>query len=266
MTETVTQAEYARRHGVQRSTVTRWVRAGKITLDDDGRVPVEEADRQIADNRRATGHGGARRGAGRPRTGPEATPGTRRPAAGPKDRDEDDGLLGGLLAARAAGDAPMPAEAERAPVADLLHLTHDELAAVVAVPADRSGLSQNALDRLRALLQNQELKLKIDERAGRLIDAAEAERAWARTLQEIRSRIEQQPARLAQTLADRLWPDLHDDLLARMLEAGVGPEDARDIAGLASRPTDLVEAVRRVVAEDVLAVCGGIAGAERRSD
>lgn len=46
MPELVSQAEFARRMGVNKSTVTRWVQNGRITLTGDGRVDVDQASRE----------------------------------------------------------------------------------------------------------------------------------------------------------------------------------------------------------------------------
>ena len=46
MPERVSQAEFARRMGVNKSTVTRWVQNGRITLAADGRVDVDQASRE----------------------------------------------------------------------------------------------------------------------------------------------------------------------------------------------------------------------------
>lgn len=40
---TVSRAEFARRMNVNRSTVTRWIEAGRIRLSDDGRLDLEDA-------------------------------------------------------------------------------------------------------------------------------------------------------------------------------------------------------------------------------
>lgn len=46
MTDRVTQAEFARITKVNRSTVTRWIRNGRISLGDDGRIDVARAIRE----------------------------------------------------------------------------------------------------------------------------------------------------------------------------------------------------------------------------
>lgn len=46
MTQRVTQAEFARIANVNRSTVNRWVRNGRISAGDDGRIDVADALRQ----------------------------------------------------------------------------------------------------------------------------------------------------------------------------------------------------------------------------
>ena len=47
MTKT-TKADFARRMGVNKSTVTRWAQAGRLVLDAGGRVLVEESQARIA--------------------------------------------------------------------------------------------------------------------------------------------------------------------------------------------------------------------------
>lgn len=47
MTKT-TKADFARRMGVNKSTVTRWAQAGRLVLDAAGRVLVEESQARIA--------------------------------------------------------------------------------------------------------------------------------------------------------------------------------------------------------------------------
>ena len=46
MSQRVTQAEFARIAGVNRSTVTRWIRNGRITAGKDGRIDVDRALRE----------------------------------------------------------------------------------------------------------------------------------------------------------------------------------------------------------------------------
>lgn len=46
MTQRVTQAEFARIANVNRSTVTRWIRNGRISLGPDGRIDVARAMRE----------------------------------------------------------------------------------------------------------------------------------------------------------------------------------------------------------------------------
>lgn len=46
MTERVTQAEFARRENVNRSTVNRWIKAGRIAIDQDGLIDLAHARHQ----------------------------------------------------------------------------------------------------------------------------------------------------------------------------------------------------------------------------
>jgi phage terminase Nu1 subunit (DNA packaging protein) len=45
-TERITPAEYARRANVNRSTVSRWIANGRITVGPDGKLDVERAERE----------------------------------------------------------------------------------------------------------------------------------------------------------------------------------------------------------------------------
>ncbi|NCA71895.1 MAG: hypothetical protein EOM91_17820 [Sphingobacteriia bacterium] len=46
MGERITRAEFARRIGVERSTITRWVESGRISLGEDGRLDYGQALRE----------------------------------------------------------------------------------------------------------------------------------------------------------------------------------------------------------------------------
>ena len=54
----VTQADFARRKGVSRKTVTKWKEKGLLSMTPDGRVKVEESERLLAD-RPVTYRGGS---------------------------------------------------------------------------------------------------------------------------------------------------------------------------------------------------------------
>lgn len=57
----VTQAEFARHKGVHRSTVTRWIERGRITLDEKGRIDVAAAERQLQETESLEPHHIARK-------------------------------------------------------------------------------------------------------------------------------------------------------------------------------------------------------------
>ena len=48
MGDRVTRAEFARRQGVARSTVTRWIESGRISVGSDGLIDVERGGRERA--------------------------------------------------------------------------------------------------------------------------------------------------------------------------------------------------------------------------
>lgn len=60
-----TRAEFARRCGVNRATVTRWADAGKLVLLDDGRVDAEASLHRLAETRGGRGDVAARHAAQR---------------------------------------------------------------------------------------------------------------------------------------------------------------------------------------------------------
>lgn len=113
MEERITRAEFARRAGVNKSTVTRWIENGRITLGDDGLLDEAEAHRQRDASESPAPHHQARKaqlelskasnptgqGAATPQTGAErATRATT--TATPTDNGAD-----GLLELPAATDA-----------------------------------------------------------------------------------------------------------------------------------------------------------------
>jgi hypothetical protein len=61
MSERITRAEFARRAGVNKSTITRWIGSGRITLGPDGMLDEAEAHRQRAASESPAPHHQARK-------------------------------------------------------------------------------------------------------------------------------------------------------------------------------------------------------------
>jgi len=56
-TNAITKAEFARSKGLNRSTVTRWVAAGRLVVDEQGNVLVTESELRLAETADASRHG-----------------------------------------------------------------------------------------------------------------------------------------------------------------------------------------------------------------
>lgn len=61
MSERITRAEFARRAGVNKSTVTRWIESGRITIGPDGLIDEAEAHSQRAASESPAPHHQARK-------------------------------------------------------------------------------------------------------------------------------------------------------------------------------------------------------------
>ena len=70
----VTRAEFARRMGVNRSTVTRWAEHGRLVLLTDGSVDAEASRLRIAQTSGGRDDVAARHAAARPQGGPQDAP------------------------------------------------------------------------------------------------------------------------------------------------------------------------------------------------
>jgi predicted site-specific integrase-resolvase len=75
MTTFLSQAAFAKRHGVARQTITRWARNGLVKLGADGRRVDVEASEKLLASRPSKYRGGKTRG---PRTADDATAPIRR--------------------------------------------------------------------------------------------------------------------------------------------------------------------------------------------
>lgn len=82
--ETVSQAEFARRKGVSKASVTAWKSKGLLSMTPDGLVKVEESEWLLAD-RPATYRGGTTKGGAAAQPKPEAKP---RPGETPEQAAE----------------------------------------------------------------------------------------------------------------------------------------------------------------------------------
>lgn len=176
--KSLSQADFARRRGVSKKTVTAWKQKGLLVLDESGRVDVDASEWSL-DQRPATYRGGVTH---RPiRTNPvtaEAPP--PKPARSPRPEPE------------AASPPPAPEE--------------DGDGDGPFDPDDPNLTLVEAARRKENYLGLQRKQL-VEKEAGRLIDRATAEALFFATARDLRDAWLAWPARIAVVMADELQVD-----------------------------------------------------------
>ncbi|MFE8034374.1 helix-turn-helix domain-containing protein [Thiohalocapsa marina] len=195
MSERITRAEFARRAGVNKSTVTRWIENGRITIGADGLLDEAEAHSQRAASESPAPHHQARKAqlelekASNP-TGPaSATPQTaaERAARATTTATQAGGAPDGELGAEPIGTDPSGADVLELPPAS-------DAGAVVRRTRYAQMLEREAVARMKAR--------EDQEAAGQLIRRSAVERAMTDATAVILNAAETLPDRVAPLLVN----------------------------------------------------------------
>lgn len=244
MSDYLSTMEYAARVGVTDQTVRNWCDARVIPAQRDERerwrISPVEADAALSRNRRASGRGGPRRGAGRKR-----------------DDDRRDGLGYGVAEFSRAVAARDEAPAGAVHIGELLKCTRDELTRMLAI-GERIGLGQAQFDLLKVWESIRKLALENDEKEGRLVRADDMERTIRDALAFVRLNLEKIPAAAAEAVDIWLPADRSAQILDLLRSADVDADVVSAVAALLERPQGLDNRVRAAVQAEVDRACAAI--------
>jgi len=237
MADFLSTGQYADRVGVTDQTVRNWCEAGTLpaSRDERGRwrIAPGEADNALARNRRASGHGGTRRGAGRP-----ADHG-RHDALGFRDAE--------TVAAIGKREESPPGALH---ASELLRFTREEIRAIVAV-GHRVGLGQAQFDLLKTWEATRKIQLDNDEKCGTLVKADDVADTWRSTLQMLNIQLEAIAARLAASVPRWLPQTVRHEVIDLLTAARVDPDVITAVAGLLEEPEGMSGRVRALVGAEI---------------
>jgi len=240
----LTTGEYGRRVDASDQTVRNWCKAGVIPArrDDRGqwRIDGDAADKALANNRRAHGRGGKRRGAGRKR-----------------DEKRRDGLGYGdaeVVAAIGRREEPPPRAMH---ISQMLAFTEEEARSIIAI-GSRVALGPAHLDQLKTLEAIRKLKRENDAANGLLVEADQVRATWSETLRMLKMQLESVPARLAARITTGLEHSRVVETIDLLKASGVDADIIEAVRRVITAPGDDV----RAIAEDetrvvMLAMAGG---------
>ena len=192
----VTQAEYARRHGVARKTVTQWKQDGWI-VTVDGRVDVEASDARLAQVRKPKRK--PVRGAPAPVAASELAPAIIEPTAAEAD-DSGDAVT---LAEQAMAAGKSPAEAA-------------QFALTVQEAPWQLDEAVRQKENFLALLKQLEYHLK----AGEVVPVSDIEKAVGLEFAKVRTRLLAIPSEQAPHIYRmKTVPEVQDALRTVIIEA-----------------------------------------------
>lgn len=173
----MTKAAYARRIGVSPSTITKWIAAGRITVEPNGRIDSEKADQMREMTESALPHHQARKA----------------------QFDELRAARASDNATEGATDAPQPSQPPQTetatPMPPVRPSKMDEAVAAEKILI-RTKLAAMKEREAKAELAN----LEIDQRAGLLVERSEVEFVLSEYAEQIKSQLGR--------LADRLTSEI----------------------------------------------------------
>lgn len=226
---------------ITEQSVRNWHAAGMPSCGVDPRrggpmFDLAECRKWALANRPARLHGGARRGAGRPRNpSPAEMVGELSRAETKAEKTARAEALMGELGRAAAEEAASPrVDLDHG----LLKLTEAELKILAVLDPATSGLTPAAMSRLQDLAKVRKMEMEAAERRGALHDAGACEAAQAGHLTLLRTKLMGMPGRAAAQVvaAAKLGPELVPVVKAALVAAvdEVMREIAADPMGIAA--------------------------------